>query len=335
MSVEGIRQLLDAQGGVASTQQVRAAGFSRRTVDAMLARGDLVRVRRGVLVLGEALAGTTPWDRRTLLTRAVGLSLAPSQPGLPEEEAGHALSHESALLIHGLPCLGVDDLVHLSRTDGARGRRDRTVWVHAALDPEWVVDVDGLRVVAPELAALQVAATHGAEAGVVALDGVLHRARQGDLRDVGRPDGPSTTAVLARVEAARTEHFPSSAVVRQVVELADGRSESVGESRSRWLVHLLGLGPCTPQFIVRDGQGFVARTDLRLDRWKVVFEFDGAGKYVDYSDLVAEKDREDRIRELGYEVVRIRWSDLARPGLLRRRILAAIARAEERAAVSG
>jgi very-short-patch-repair endonuclease len=67
----------------------------------------------------------------------------------------------------------------------------------------------------------------------------------------------------------------------------------------------------------------------------VVLEFDGAGKYLDHADLLAEKDREDRIREMGYEVVRIRWSDLARPGLLRRRILAAIARAEERAAVPG
>ena len=335
MSVEGIRQLLGAQGGVASSRQVRAAGFSRRTVDAMVARGDLVRVRRGVLVLGEALAGTTPWDRRALLTRAVGLSLAPSAPGLSEQSCGHALSHESALLVHGLACLGVDDLVHLSRTDDGRGRRDRTIWVHSAVDPGWVIEVDGMRTVAPELAALQVAATSGAEAGVVALDGVLHQARQRDLAEAGRPDGPSTTAALAAVEAARAEHFPSSAVVRQVVELADGRSESVGESRSRWLVHLLGLGPCTPQFTVRDGHVFVARTDLKLDRWMVVLEFDGAGKYLDHADLLAEKDREDRIRELGYEVVRIRWSDLARPGLLRRRILAAIARAEERAAVPG
>lgn len=333
MSVEGISALLRAQGGVASSRQVRAAGFSRRTVDAMVGRGELVRVRRGSLVLKEALAGIAPWERRAVLTRAIGASLAFAGAG-QGSSAVHVLTHESSLDVHGIPRLGVDDLVHLARTDGARGRRDHTVWVHSPVGSEWVVEVDGLRVVEPELAALQVAATHGAEAGLVALDGVLRAARERDLDEVGRPNGPATTAAIARVEAARTA-LPVSAAVRQVVEMADGRSESVGESRTRWLVHLLGLGPCTPQFIVRDGPNFVARTDLLLDRWKVIIEFDGAGKYVDAGDLIAEKDREDRIRALGYEVVRIRWSDLARPDLVRQRILAAIARAEERAAISG
>src|SRR5690606_29120429 len=113
------------------------------------------------------------------------------------------------------------------------------------------------------------------------------------------------------------------------------RSESAGESRSRWLVRALGFGPCVPQFEVMDGPRLVGVADLKLERWDVIIEFDGTGKYAGHDSLLAEKDREDRIRARGYEVVRIRWADLARPNLVRRRILEAIARAEARMASAG
>jgi very-short-patch-repair endonuclease len=239
-------------------------------------------------------------------------------------------------MIHGLPYFGEDGLVHLVRTDGQRGRRDGTIWVHSPIDPRLVVEVDGIRTVTPATAALQVAATHGPEAGLVALDGVLRQAELQDLEDVGRRDGPAVKIV--RREAAALlgtglgQGTPSAVLV---AGLADGRSESAGESRSRWLVRVLGLGPCTPQFPVLDGEVLIGRADLKLDRWDVIIEFDGTGKYTSPDRLLAEKDREDRIRSLGYEVVRLRWADLARPHLVRQRILAAIARAEARTAPTG
>src|SRR5699024_6514839 len=99
-----------------------------------------------------------------------------------------ALSHESALMVHGLPYFGEDGLVHLVRTDNRRGRRDDTVWVHQPVDARWVEAVEGVRVVSPSLAALQVAVTHGVEAGLVALDGVLHRTGATALEGAARPD---------------------------------------------------------------------------------------------------------------------------------------------------
>ena len=47
----------------------------------------------------------------------------------------------------------------------------------------------------------------------------------------------------------------------------------------------------------------------------MVVEFDGAVKYQtgDGSVLFREKQREDRLRELGFEVVRVIWSELDRP----------------------
>lgn len=365
---EEIKRLLEAQGGAASGRELQRAGFSRRAVEVMVRRGELVRVRRDAVVLASVLAGATPWEKRALLARAVGRSLAaapcvtpldgphdqalpdttrkPDTTGLHDDDSGrhgpavsgatHALSHESALMVHGLPYFGEDGLVHLVRTDGRRGRRDDTVWVHRPVDARWTVEIDGLRVMTPTMAALQVAATHGVEAGLVALDGVLHQAQEEDKEDVGRREGPAVARVRQEIAAAIDAGFGSSSpLVKLVAALADGRSESAGETRSRWLVHVLGLGPCTPQFEVRDGRLLVGVGDLKLDRWDVVIEFDGTGKYTSHESLLAEKDREDRIRSLGYEVVRIRWADLARPHAVRRRLLEAIARAEARMARTG
>lgn len=329
MSVEGIRRVLGAQSGIGTSRQLLAAGFSRRTTDLMVRRGDLVRVRRDVVVLAEALVDLTPWERQTLLARAVGRSLALSAEG------EHALSHQSALMIHDLPYFGEDGLTHLVRTDGRRGRRDNTIWVHRPVDPRWVVDVNGIRVIAPVLAALQVAALCGVEAGLVALDGVLHEAQRRDLDHEGRREGPATAEVRREMADAAKVVGESKVAVTQAVQMADGRSESAGESRSRWLIHVLGFGPSTPQFEVRDGPRLVGVADLKLDRWRVIIEFDGTGKYGSQEDLIAEKDREDRIRALGYEVVRLRWADLGRPQRVRQLLLAAIARAEARATPTG
>ena len=61
----------------------------------------------------------------------------------------------------------------------------------------------------------------------------------------------------------------------------------------------------------------------------MVVEFDGQTKYGDgaVGTVVAEKWREDRIRELGYIVVRVSWTDLAHPKRTAQRIRAAFERA--------
>src|SRR5699024_1062457 len=101
-------------------------------------------------------------------------------------------------------------------------------------------------------------------------------------------------------------------------------------SRTRWLLHALGFGPFITQFEVRDRGVLLGVADLKLKDLKVLAEFDGQGKYSDPGALFAEKRREDQIRDLGYEVVRLTWADLAHPARVRQKILAAIARAEAR-----
>ena len=108
---------------------------------------------------------------------------------------------------------------------------------------------------------------------------------------------------------------------------ADGRSESVGESRLRVDLSVGGI-EVEPQVVIRDENGtFVARVDLAVRDSKVVIEFDGAVKYSDGGPeaLMAEKRREDALRRLGYLVVRFTWPDLYRARLLVGRVRDAIA----------
>lgn len=315
--------LIEAQGGAASSAELTTLpGVTRHTVDALVRGKVLVRVRRGAFVLGRAFGSATAWERAELVARAVGHSLA-TGPG-----AHHALSHASALMVHGLPYFGADGLVHLVRFDGGRGRRDDAIFVHRPVEPHWVGSVEGLYVVRPALAALQVAALHGAEAGLVCLDGLLHQAEILDRKETGGRRGPARARVEEETEQGLLEGFgTANRVVREVMDLADGRSESVGESRSRWVLQMLGFGPLLPQFPVDLGDRTVY-ADLKLGRWPVLVEFDGRGKYDGPHALHAEKLREDALRALGYEVVRLTWDDLANPRLVRHKILAAIARAE-------
>ena len=84
--------------------------------------------------------------------------------------------------------------------------------------------------------------------------------------------------------------------------------------------------------------------DFLLDEEKVVVEFDGKVKYTRTAEtpdpfgnrrtqqevLWLEKRREDRLRELGYEVLRVTWSELDDPQALALRSAAAVRRARTR-----
>lgn len=62
-------------------------------------------------------------------------------------------------------------------------------------------------------------------------------------------------------------------------------------------------------------------------RGLLVIEFDGAVKYEGAQGreaLVAEKNREDELRQLGYGIVRLVWSGLVDPARVQAKMLAEI-----------
>jgi hypothetical protein len=126
----------------------------------------------------------------------------------------------------------------------------------------------------------------------------------------------------------------------RILEFADGRSESVGESRTRVVFELARLPRPQLQVLIVDpvtGQ-IVGRVDYFFEEEKTVGEFDGQLKYRDQPEdgLTAaevvwrEKQREDAIRDLGFEVARSIWADLRKPALIVDRYKRCFARAARR-----
>lgn len=264
--------LLEVHGHVLTTACITSAGFPVKDVYRLTASGRLVRLRRGALVDGPLWRSSAPWERHALRARAVAASVMdPDQDRL-------ALSHHSALAVMDLSTHGVDDRVHLSRVGMGKAYRTPGLHVHGAVDPVHTTTADGVMSVSPALACLQVAATFGVEAGLVAADSAL------------------------RTEAC------SAADLEALLDLP-----------------VLRTGRRSAQLVV-------ARADFVLEGTMVVVEFDGMLKYTDVRDVHAEQRREDALRDLGYEVVRLTWDDLTQPDKVLRRLRTALDRAGRRAA---
>lgn len=102
-----------------------------------------------------------------------------------------------------------------------------------------------------------------------------------------------------------------------VLSLADGRAESVGESRVRHLFWVQRLPRPEVQFPVLDASGNVGgTTDLAWPALRLLFEFDGRRKYgrllkpgQEPGDAgYQEKLREDALRrETGWAMERATW----------------------------
>jgi hypothetical protein len=164
------------------------------------------------------------------------------------------------------------------------------------------------------------------EAAVVAMDAALlaERTSPGELS----------------AAAARAQRWPGAARARRAASFADGRAESVLESRGR--LRILGAGFPAPalQVEISTSARLVGVVDAWFDDVAVAVEFDGQVKYTDpWRDrtpaqvLWEEKRREDELRALGIRLLRITDADLDRWPVLDdrlRRLLAEPGPAERR-----
>ena len=288
---------LSAQAGLVTAIESRACGYTNVSLHRLVANGDLFRARSGCFVDGRLLGGASPGTLHALTARAV--SRGYRQP--------HAISHVSALLVLGLPLLNITaDVVHLTLTGPGLPRTVPGLRVHPELPDSVSRQLDGDRVVHPAMAIVQSAALAGITAGVAAADAALHSGQvtRNDLEIALR---------VARLGPGRAD-------ARAAVDLADGLTESPGESWTRVLFVSLGLPTVEPQVVIRDRRGrFVGRVDFLFRAQRTIVEFDGMVKYAGADGrqaLIDEKRREDALRSLGYQVVRLTWRDLHDPALV-------------------
>lgn len=160
---------------------------------------------------------------------------------------------------------------------------------------------------------------------MVAADSALHRKL-------------TSTSGLAETLVACTG-WPGAAQARRVLDFADGRAEAPSESLARILFAEQGLPAPTPQARIEDGAGLIGFVDFLFEDQRTVVEIDGKVKYQPTSGsdagrvLWREKRREDRLREAGYEVIRLSWADIVHaPRQSAARIRAAFVRAASRRA---
>lgn len=286
--------------GVALRRDLLSAGYTDEELQRLLRTGHLVRVRRGAYAERDLWQSLDEPARHLLRARAVLASLKPPA----------TLSHVTAAVALDLPVWGVPlDIVHVTRPGRSQSRHEADVVHHNGhLPADQVIEVAGMQVTTPGRTVVDLARMAGFESGVVTADAALHR-------DLVTADG-----LLEQANALAD--WPGSRVVGRVVSFADGLAESVGESRTRVLMHRGGLRAPALQVEIWDGARLVARVDMLDEESMTVIEFDGRVKYrlPDSSDptdlervLWAEKRREDAIRALGYRIARVVWADLERP----------------------
>jgi hypothetical protein len=287
-------------------------GFHDRAIAQQRRQGILARPRRGAYVDGAVWRSLDEPGQHAVTARAV----------LRQAKTEVVLSHVSALVEYGAPTWGVDlSVVHVTRDDGKAGRKERGIQQHCGrLLPADVVKRNGVRVTSAARLALDMTTLVSTEVALGIMNYLLHE--------------ELTSVEDLEIRYASMDQWPYTLATDLVLRLADGRIESLGESRTVHLCFQQQLPRPVPQYEIRDRSGrVVARVDFAWPEHGVFLEFDGKVKYERYlregesaSDaVVREKRREEMIRELtGWRCIRITWADLYTPELTARRIREAL-----------
>ena len=297
-----LEELLREQAGVITHQQAIDARVSPRQ---LRGGGSLIRLRQGVYADRARYEAAPPSARVLLQVAAARLT---SQVDL-------VAAGRTAAVAHGLPVLGRAGRIEVVERKDLRPQHHGN---SCRLDRAAVVELDRVPVTSLARTAVDVARRHGFAAGVVTTDAVL-------AARVPRED------LVAALEACRG--WSGSRTARRVVDVADPLAETPLESLGRARFEEHGLPRCELQVVLGDDHGPIGRVDHYWAAHRTVAEADGALKYATAADLFAEKRREDRLREAGFEVVRYTWDEALRtPEVVVTRVLAAFARAAARRA---
>ena len=192
-------------------------------------------------------------ENLAMVCRAVQLALP----------ADAVFTHWSAAELRGwwLPDVGYAPLIASTTRDAPHHDR-RGVYIRRCDVPEKHRHlVDGIRIASAEWVVVELAETLTLIDLVAVIDSAIHL-RHTTLKLLGDAVVPGRRGVR---------------VLRQAIELCDGRSESRWESILR-VLHQLSEIPVEPQIDIFDSKGaFVARSDLKIKGTNRLPEYDGAG----------------------------------------------------------
>ncbi len=291
--------LLTQQGiehGFITRANVFDAGYTDRDIRDAKRSGILITIGPGLYAIKDSYIVLNPAQQHLIRCRAVAARLGD----------GVVVSHQSAAIAHRIPIWGVElNAVHVTRRDGIRGRREAGVIHHVGrICDNDIVDLDGMLVTRPSRAVWETVCNATIEAGMVTMDAALN------LKIASREE---------LIDASeRFTNWKGSRRARITARLSDGRAESPGESRSRFLFWRFHVPKPELQFYVYTQGGIlIARTDFAWPEARHLGEFDGKIKYDGTFGedgrltILDEKQREDGARAELFGMSRLGWVDLS------------------------
>jgi Transcriptional regulator, AbiEi antitoxin len=282
-------------GGLATTAELLALGVSKDQLRWWARSGRVTAIARGVYSPTAWLTSMAD-DPRRLHAIAVG-AIIKRNPDL-------VASHESAAYLHGidllLPTGATAPRVTLTRRPQERSR-SLISGAHirvAMLPDDHVTTTLGVPVTTVARTVMDIARTTGFMEGVVSADSAL--------RD----------HVAVKVEFAivleTCAQWRGIVRARQVLDFADGRTESALESVARVRFAQFGIPPPGLQVNIRGAQGFIGRVDFCWDEYRTIAEADGALKYEEQGRdrARAQLARDEKFHDAGWGTFHFTWREI-------------------------
>lgn len=279
-----------------SSDSLLMEGWTPRQVRSACERGELRRVRRGWYIRASEWESMQPERRHLIHVLAVTRDARDDLP---------IASHLSAAAVHGLPLYrSAPSRVHITvPLPGKHSSSSDVIRHETKIADADIGEIDGIRCTSLERTVFDVARTVRAEPALAMADAALRlTAVTGRRQDDHRAE-EWREALRARAGSVRGARGIRSLL--RVIEFADGRAESAGESVSRLQLARVGFAVPRLQVHVPGPHGGSYWVDFGLDDVNAFGEFDGKGKYLDESQrsgrsleqvMLDEKAREDWIR---------------------------------------
>jgi hypothetical protein len=279
----------------ATTPLMTAAQLTRRGCDRnaqhrLVEAGHLARIAPAVFV--EMDDWNLLDDRGRAVVRTRGIALARPRPLV--------VSHVTAALLHDLPIVGgLPSRVDSLRSDVGGGRSEGSIRAHRCASPPPTLEIMGMQVTTLPRTLIDVALTNPLVVAVPMLDHALHTrsCRLDELRD----------------EWALRRRHPSARRAGVCLDLATPLSESPLESILQVRLFEGGWARPRQQAKLPLSRGGNAYVDCLFDDQRLVLEADGRFKYGPVAGLLTgaelwkEKQREDDLREQGFDFRRPTW----------------------------
>lgn len=268
--------------------QARAMGLRKRDIELLVQELSLRRVLRGVYqVMSEP-------DTVESRAHAASLVMPPAA----------VLCDRTAAWLHGVDAVKFweQDILPPVETvvlrDSSRIRRTGLRGGERDLAPTDVMEIGRIRVTTPLRTALDLGCALHARTAIAAIDGLIaaHGLTRKDLE-----------AQLPRFRGRR-----GVLQLRELVAIADPKSESPGESWTRLAIAQAGLPLPIAQYWVTDRGEPVYRLDLAYPKLRICIEYDGT----DAHDSEAQREHDSRRRSWlaarGWKVIVVRRDDFAK-----------------------